>query len=470
MNIKLGLILYMCLAPFLIMMLVVLYPKNWKKKKIFFGINNREEFKMGDTEAKVDEIVQRNRKLARWIIITEIIIGALLIFIPNMTVMAIVYTAYILIAFIICDVPYIKGNSELKSLKKELGIESKGVKVADLKSISAAHALNMPMLLLPNILAAVCMVFALLYDFKVIYYPGSELQGSFAATTMAGNYLFMSILFIILAIVSDNMRNVVISEDSEVNANYNRAKKMIWNNLWIQMSWLNTAMILIFLIIIVTGWSEAAILVSSVIYMVGIVVILGILAYKTALLSECYKFENELNDEDDNWIYGLFYYNPRDGRLNVERRDGMGMTINMANPIGKIITAVVALIMIGVVASLIWVGMMEATDIDVKLENGNVICHQLRDEYVIPVNEISELSIGDDLNELHPVRIAGVATDDLLKGSWSVGEDKKVKMFVNPTDEVYIRIRTADSVYYISDNTAEETQEVYDAVYEHWAK
>ena len=378
--------------------------------------------------------------------------------------MMIIYTVYIMLVIVICDFPYIKGNSELKSLKRELGIQSKGVRAADMKSISSAHALDMTMLLIPNILAGVCMILALLYDFKVINISESSLQGSFAATLMTGSFLLMSFIFVFVARLMDNMRNEVISEESEVNANYNRAKKKIWGNLWIQMSWLNTGMIIIFLVIILAGWSEAGIIVSSIVYLIGMFVILANLANKTALLNECYKFENEFNDDDDNWIYGLFYYNPRDGRVNVERRDGMGATINMAHPVGKILTVVVALVLIGTVASLVWVGAMDATPIDVRVENEAVICHHLRDEYVIRKDEIVEVSTGNDISKLHPVRIAGVATDKLLKGQWSVGEDKKVKMFMNPEVDQYIRIKTKDNTYYINDNSVEETKEIYEAV------
>ena len=461
MNLKLGLIMFMCLAPFLVIMYFVLYPKNWIKKKYIFGVKNREEFKMGEAEAKVEEIVQRNRKMSLWVIIVEIIIGALLLLIPDLTVMMITYTVYILLAFVICNFPYVKGNSELKSLKREFGIQSKGIRVADLKSISSSHALDMPMLLLPNILAGVCMILALLYDFDVLNISPNSLQGSFAATLMAGSFLIMGILFVFIARMMDNMRNEVISEESEVNANYNRAKKKIWSDLWIQMSWLNTAMIIIFMIIILIEWSEAGVIISSIIYMVGIFVILAILASKTAMLNECYKFENEYSDDDDNWIYGMFYYNTRDGRVNVERRDGMGATINLAHPVGKIITVLVALTLIGTIASLVWVGAMDATAIDVRVENGYIICHHLRDEYVIPKDEIVEISTGNGIEQLHPVRIAGVGTEKLLKGRWSVGEDKKVKMFMNPEVDEYIRIKTENDVYYINDNTLEETREIY---------
>ena len=40
-------------------------------------------------------------------------------------------------------------------------------------------------------------------------------------------------------------------------------------------------------------------------------------------------------DDDKNWIGGLIYYNPNDPALWVEKRFGLGMTINMGIPKGK---------------------------------------------------------------------------------------------------------------------------------------
>lgn len=465
MNLKLGLIMFVCLVPFLIAMYFIMYPKKWHKRKNILGIRNREEYKIGETEKKVDEIVQDNREIALRIVIIGSVIAALLLLIPNLTAMMITYTIYILLALVVAVLPYVKGNTELKALKRELGIEAKGVRVADLKSISASHALNMPMLLLPNIIAAVGTVFALLFDLKVISIPGSVTQGSYVATAMAVIFLSMGILFIFLAKLMDNMRNDVISEESEVNSNYNRAKKKMWSDAWIQFSWMNTGMLIFLVIGIIMNWSELAVIVLSVLYMLGVFVIIAIVAHKTALLNECYKYENDAADDDDNWIYGLFYYNPKDGRVNIERRDGMGVTINMAHPLGKIYTGIVILVLIGTVAALIWVGAMEATATDIRYEDGKVICHHLSDEYVIPEDEILEVSIGDNMEELRPIRVAGTATDHILKGRFSInGEEGKVRLFIKPEIDLYIRIKTADYTYFINDNTEEDTRAIYEEI------
>ena len=462
MNLKLGLIMFFCIVPFLILIFLVVYPKNWPKKKVIFGVKNRDEFKTPDIQKRVDEIVMRARKQALYILIPAIIISVLLILIPNITVMLIIYTVYIMLILVVFYFPYIKGNSELKSLKREMGIEAKGVRVADLQSISSAHALNMPMIIIPNAIAGAVTLLTFLYDLELFSVPSSKGQGSFVATILSLTFLSMGILFIVLAKMMDNMRNEVISEESDVNANFNRAKKKMWSDVWIQISWLNTIMLIYLVVVMLVLYSEGMLLVGSVAYMIAICVILGIMARKTALLNSCYKFEGGADDDDDNWIYGIFYYNPKDYRLNIERRDGLGTTINMAHPLGKVISIAVALTLIGTFASLIWAGAVEGAALDVRIEDGKVICHQLRDEYVIPESEIRDVYLGDDMEELDPIRIAGVATDKVLKGRYSVGEVKQAKLFMNPNVDLYIKITTDETTYYINANSEDETRELYE--------
>ena len=46
-------------------------------------------------------------------------------------------------------------------------------------------------------------------------------------------------------------------------------------------------------------------------------------------------------DDDDKWIWGLFYYNPSDSRLIVNARIGVNTTVNLAKRSGKLLMAAV---------------------------------------------------------------------------------------------------------------------------------
>lgn len=43
--------------------------------------------------------------------------------------------------------------------------------------------------------------------------------------------------------------------------------------------------------------------------------------------------QNQWNNDPNNWIWGFFYYNPKDSRLFPPKRiKELGWTINFANP------------------------------------------------------------------------------------------------------------------------------------------
>ncbi|MBR6403341.1 MAG: hypothetical protein IKS48_08150 [Eubacterium sp.] len=465
MKIELGLMMLLCLLPFLVIMFLVLYPKKWRKRKYIFGVRNRDEFKTEETEKSVDEIVQKIRRMALVIYSALSILAVAMLLIPNQTLMLLFFTIYVFVIIFVCMLPYVKGNSEIKSLKRELGIKAKGVKIADLRSINASHALNMPMLLIPNILTVVCMIFALLYDFNLIGFAANNiLQGSYAASISVGSFLFVAVLFVMIAKMMDSMRNEVISEESDVNINYNRAKKKIWSDTWIQLSWINTITAVVSIVAIMNYWTQSFIVAMSITYIIAVIVVMVLLARNTSLLNKSYDFKSVYDDDDDAWIYGLFYYNPSDKRLNVEKRDGMGTTINMAHPVGKVFTVVIALVMLGSVGSIIWAAALDFTALDVRVENGYVICHQLRDDYVIPIDEIKEVSLVDSIDEIKPVRIAGVQTEKVYKGQYSIVGEKKAKLFMNPKVDEYIKIKTDKTTYIINGNSETETHDIFDAI------
>ena len=54
-----------------------------------------------------------------------------------------------------------------------------------------------------------------------------------------------------------------------------------------------------------------------------------------------------VENDDEKWIYGFIYYNKENPKLMVEKRLGIGWSINMAQPMGKLITIILVLITFG---------------------------------------------------------------------------------------------------------------------------
>jgi uncharacterized membrane protein len=57
--------------------------------------------------------------------------------------------------------------------------------------------------------------------------------------------------------------------------------------------------------------------------------------------------QNEWNNDPNNWIWGVFYYNPQDKRLFPPKRiKELGWTINFANPNSVFLAIVVIAILL----------------------------------------------------------------------------------------------------------------------------
>jgi len=57
--------------------------------------------------------------------------------------------------------------------------------------------------------------------------------------------------------------------------------------------------------------------------------------------------QNERNNDPDNWIWGIFYYNPKDNRLFAPKKiKELGWTINFANPNSVFIALIIIAILL----------------------------------------------------------------------------------------------------------------------------
>ena len=349
------LILAICIITSALVMLVLAFPKNPEKRKMIFGVRDNPKFHEGDAAKKVKALADSCRKSA--LIITAIICIAtvILVFVPTTGVTMLALMLLVFALFLVA-VPFGKGNTELKSLKKELGITKSGTVYADLKNTSVVHGLKMPWLILPNAIVFLETGFAVLIDFGVIKIVDTHAIEKYALTSMSASFLFVAVILVPVAYMMDNVRNTVISKDSNVNANYNRAKKKCWGDFFIAMSWVNALAIAVLMTLYMFIYNDIAILAGVLAYIAVLMAIVVIAAKLQASIEKRYERDTDLEllDDDDCWILGMFYYNPNDTRLNVEKRFGYGGTVNIAHPAGKVIMIILAVLLVFSIGFIIW--------------------------------------------------------------------------------------------------------------------
>ena len=349
-------IMFICIVPSVVLMYMLGFSKNPGKKKMIFGVRDNPKFHEGKGQERFEAIVRSARKGGLIITAIVVILSIIMMFLP---VNGGTLIAWILLVFALFGVaaPYGKGNTELKNLKKELGITKSGVTYTDLKNTNTVHALKLPWIILPNVLALLGAVAAVLTDFGVFgVTPAVE---KYALTLMSLSFLFIAAIIIPIAVMMDNTRNMVISRDSSINANYSRAKKKTWADMFISFSWANALYLIANNVLMFFTDSEAAMLGSTIGYtaIIMAVVVIGVINQRQVERRYERDTELELQDDDDNWILGMFYYNKNDTRLNVEKRLGYGATINMAHPAGIVITVLSILLILGSLLYIVYLAM-----------------------------------------------------------------------------------------------------------------
>ena len=451
------------MVPMAVILYFYYYPKKWKDRKLIFGVRNREEFKNLDVVPKVDKIVDRNRKIARVILICSLVVMALLWFIPDFTLRMMLWSFFVMLDIIFIIIPFVRGNGEMKTLKKEIGINSKGISYTDFSNAGAVHALKLSNIIIPNIVGALIVFASFLFDAGMIKIGGKAPAGDYTNTLMLVSFLSIGFMMIPIAILIDRMRNEVISDDSDINANFNRAKKKNWADTNISMTWVNTIFIAICFVAITFFINSDMVYLGAMIFYMGILMVcIGCYAKRNLAIDARYRRETSIEvDDDDLWILGSIYYNPDDKRLNVEKRQGMGATINMAHPVGKVIGVITAGVIIFTFGVLIWTGVLSKSAISIRVENGNLICHHSKDDYVIPVDSIENPELGEGAKELSIRRTSGYELPPIIKGKCTVEGERGCIVFINYDADKYIHFTYDGTTYYISGGTAEETENVY---------
>ena len=467
MSLLFGLVMCLCLIPTVLIMFLMFYPKNWRKAKLILGVTNRKEYCEGETETIVDGIYGKRRRQAAIILVSSVAVCLILLILHDLFIQTTLWllTFYGFLIGIMC--PFFMGNKEMKSLKRGLGITTeKGISLTDFKNVGIIRTLDKKKVLIPNIAGFVIVIAALLIDLKVIPAKGN-IAGTFVVFLMTVVFFGIGLLMTGFAFLMDGMKNEVISEDSTINANYNRAMKKNLSDMSVIFIWVNVLFMLAVLLFSTFSYSEMGILAGSLLYIGLIMAETGIYVLRNRKIESRYRNEVSVEtDEDDYWIGGMFYYNPNNKRLNVKKRVGVGGTINLAHPAGKIISGVVALMLLFAVAAMVYIGMAEATPIKLKIEDGRLICHHLSDDYVIDIAGIESVTISEDIDSVSFVRIAGFGTDKLLKGKFSVDGESGCGVFLNPENGNYIKVTTKDRTYYIGAETAEKTRDFYSKLLE----
>jgi len=239
-----------------------------------------------------------------------------------------------------------------------------------------------------------------------------------------------------------------VNSDVTLTAVLTRIRRYYWGRCWLYVAWLSAGFSFCALLLFV---SELAFLIAISILVTAILIL--VVGMDLKIRREQQRLNKEqpseiLMDEDDNWPYGIICCNKNDKNLFINSRNGLGVTVNFAHPLGKAmdIFAVVMLLLLPFTG--LFMVKEEFTGPTVILTETALEAHHTELEYSIPLNEIKEITFLTELPEVS--KTWGSNFPHLFKGKFTLKDTRQSALLcLDPYDEAFLLIFTNDEKYYL---------------------
>lgn len=445
-----------CMYPVLLILYGVMRYYGRPRGGVMFGA----QLQLGlEKEPEVAEISRRfKREVTLWLLILAVIPLATLP-VPYMSISVTFWMVWCFAAIFALQVPFARANRAVRAWKAEHGYGGERERriLVETRELDTVRSFRWTACIAPSLISLGAAGFAAVWEFGR--------PDSLALNIIAFTFALITPLFGGCGIWMDRQRQKVISSDSQVNLNYNRARRTLWKKYWLFTLWINTALTIAFCLTVVVSLDLGmrTLLWGSIGYVVLLLAGTAELMRRMVKLDSAYQDKMDLAgtaDDDDCWLWGMIYYNPRDRKIVVEKRVGVGTTINMATPAGKVMGIFLAAVLLGVLLICVWTIRLEFTPIRLTIQGNTLTAEQLREDYAIPLENIEEVTLVQELPDM--TRTNGTAMGNLSKGRYRIRETgESCRVFLDPRNTVFLCFRADGVLYYMSAATDQETLALY---------
>lgn len=168
-------------------------------------------------------------------------------------------------------------------------------------------------------------------------------------------------------------------------------------------------------------------------------------------------------DEDDHWIFGIFYYNPDDAELIVNERVGINTSINLARPAGKAIVVALACSLLCLPVTGAFMAEEFGAPVTLELSEQTIRAHHLLTTYEIDMADVVSVELVDQLPKM--TRTFGGASETFLEGNFSSDAYGSLKVCLDPEVGPWLLVRTrSGTTYLLGASDTAQTETVYEEV------
>lgn len=453
-----NIIMLISCYPVLFIIYFVLKNEAIDKKNIILGVTIPKVYLKSE---EVEQVTKTYNKRMNRLLLLFAWIPFVTFFIPYFSINFTIHMTWLLFMIIAFQLPFIYGNVNLKEIKEKNRwfVESKSEVIIDTKAVLEKEKEPSKLWYLPPVVISIVPLLG-----EIVRTYGTELF--FTSMVTIGSFTAITILFVWLSIFIKRQKAELVSSNTTLNTNLTRARSYVWYQVWLGLSWLNA------LFTLFTWYNIAADLENAPIFIIGVLLYTAVVLYvcisaefKVRRVQRALTINADMDlmlDEDEYWIFGMFYYNPNDKKILKINRVGMGTTVNLATMIGKVVTIFSVLCLLSLPAISAWMIVEEFTPANVYIQENKIVCEHTKVEYEIPLEEIESVVFIDKLPRT--TKINGSGMDNLCKGKYKVQGYGYCYAFFNPKLESFIIVTLPDKTMMINSNTDEATQALYQEI------
>lgn len=408
----------------------------------------------GRKDPQVLELAARFRKQLRnlfWIL-TLVLVPAVVV--PWVSVCTLYSLIWLLVAMALPYVLFAKANGKLRQLKQQRGWQGEGGR----RTVAALPPAELPRPVsgswfLPPVVLSLAPVLSVV--------RGEQDQAwNLVALITVGCCLLVTVLSLVIYPLIFRQRPDALDEDETLTATLTRVRRYNWTKCWLAMSWCTG---LYSLAVWACGGKMSWYLIWTTVYslaLLGFWLQTELTARRVQRTLTQGRQESPQVDEDDRWLWGLFYYNPDDNHTFVNERVGIGMAMNLARPVAKWMVGISLALLLALPLFGVWLMVEELSPVELSLEGNTLVASQAFTTYQIPLDQVKEATLLEELPSAR--RIVGSGMKNLLKGSFSVEEYGKATLCLNPMDPPFLVLKTEEDTYILGGG---DTESLYQSIW-----
>lgn len=449
-----SVIMVAVMLPVILVMAALLANETKPKKNIILGVTLPFAARY---DGQVEALCAGFRKKLWLMTVPLCLLCAPMFFVPWFSVQLTWYMVWIIIVIVAPYVLYVRTYLRLKAIKREREWYPRRSAQVTTVDITAAAAPRKPLSawwFIPALLLSLVPVILAL-----TVYSGE--RGMDAWLILGLSFSAMVLLSWAIYPLIFRLRTDVAGEDSTRNTALTNVRRAAWGRAWISIAW-STA-----LCGVAAFFCRSSELGQLIVIIIYTFVLLRLCVWTEMGLRRAQEKLTDVStddyiDEDEHWIWGVFYNNPNDSHLTVNDRTGMNVSFNLAKPAGKLIMGACALMIAAMPLIGVWMMGVEFSPRRVEVTESAVEVVHLTRQFTVSLDEAESVELIGELPQTY--RTNGTGMDGLQEGHFSVDGYGKCRLCLDPRESPFIVLTAAGVTYIFNAETPEETEDVFNTI------